>query len=184
MRNLFRIVQLADAKTDTQPNADGILPEPMRAAAPRSGSPATSSVPSGAMPVLLGVGAAGAGVAGAGVAGAGSDVAGAGSGVGFGSPVARVAVNVAEAALSAVLASGVVVETVAVAAVEVKLVAELHAVYGVDIPGTGTQRFSLMKRDEFALTSRTSSESAASGRRPTSRCRWSGILFIAISLCR
>lgn len=34
----------------------------------------------------------------------------------------------------------VVVETVAVAAVEVKLVAELHAVYGVDIPGTGTQR--------------------------------------------
>jgi hypothetical protein len=34
----------------------------------------------------------------------------------------------------------VVVETVAVAAVEVKMVAELHAVYGVDIPGTGTQR--------------------------------------------
>jgi hypothetical protein len=34
----------------------------------------------------------------------------------------------------------VIVETVAVAAVEVKLVAELHAVYGVDVPGTGTQR--------------------------------------------
>ena len=34
----------------------------------------------------------------------------------------------------------VVVETVAVAAVEVKLVAELHAVYGVDVPGTGAQR--------------------------------------------
>jgi hypothetical protein len=34
----------------------------------------------------------------------------------------------------------VVVETVAVAAVEVKLVGELHAVYGVDVPGTGTQR--------------------------------------------
>lgn len=34
----------------------------------------------------------------------------------------------------------VVVETVAVAAVEVKLVAELHAVYGIDIPGTGAQR--------------------------------------------
>jgi hypothetical protein len=34
----------------------------------------------------------------------------------------------------------VVVETVMVAAVEVKLVGELHAVYGVDVPGTGTQR--------------------------------------------
>lgn len=34
----------------------------------------------------------------------------------------------------------VVVETVAVAAVEVKLVAELHAVYGVAVPGTGGQR--------------------------------------------
>jgi len=34
----------------------------------------------------------------------------------------------------------VVVETIAVAAVEVKLVGELHAVYGVDVPGTGTQR--------------------------------------------
>ena len=34
----------------------------------------------------------------------------------------------------------VVVETVAVAAVEVKLIAELHAVYGIDVPGTGTQR--------------------------------------------
>ena len=34
----------------------------------------------------------------------------------------------------------VIVETVAVAAVEVKLVGELHAVYGVDVPGTGTQR--------------------------------------------
>lgn len=34
----------------------------------------------------------------------------------------------------------VIVETVAVAAVEVKLVAELHAVYGVDVPGTGAQR--------------------------------------------
>jgi hypothetical protein len=34
----------------------------------------------------------------------------------------------------------VVVETVAVAVVEVKLVAELHEVYGVDVPGTGTQR--------------------------------------------
>ncbi|BBZ65740.1 hypothetical protein MINS_11690 [Mycolicibacterium insubricum] len=32
MRNLFRIVQLADGKTDTQPNADGVLPELMRAA--------------------------------------------------------------------------------------------------------------------------------------------------------
>ena len=31
-------------------------------------------------------------------------------------------------------------ETLAVAAVEVKLTAELHAVYGVDIEGTGTQR--------------------------------------------
>ena len=34
----------------------------------------------------------------------------------------------------------VVVETIAVAAVEVKLVGELHAVYGVDVPGSGTQR--------------------------------------------
>jgi hypothetical protein len=34
----------------------------------------------------------------------------------------------------------VVVETVAVAAVEVKLVAELHAVYRIEVPGTGTQR--------------------------------------------
>jgi hypothetical protein len=34
----------------------------------------------------------------------------------------------------------VIVETVAVAAVEVKLVGELHAVYGVDVPGTGAQR--------------------------------------------
>ncbi len=34
----------------------------------------------------------------------------------------------------------VVVETLAVAAVEVKLVGELHAVYAVDVPGTGTQR--------------------------------------------
>jgi hypothetical protein len=34
----------------------------------------------------------------------------------------------------------VVVETVAVAAVEVKLVGELHAVYGVDVPGTGAAR--------------------------------------------
>jgi hypothetical protein len=34
----------------------------------------------------------------------------------------------------------VVVETVAVAAVEVKLVGELHAVYDVAVPGTGTQR--------------------------------------------
>ena len=34
----------------------------------------------------------------------------------------------------------VIVETVAVAAVEVKLVGELHAVYGVDVPGSGTQR--------------------------------------------
>ena len=34
----------------------------------------------------------------------------------------------------------VVVETVAVAAVEVKLIAELHAVYGIEVPGTGTQR--------------------------------------------
>ena len=34
----------------------------------------------------------------------------------------------------------VVVETVAVAAVEVKLVGELHAVYGVDVPGSGAQR--------------------------------------------
>ena len=34
----------------------------------------------------------------------------------------------------------VVVETLAVAAVEVKLTAELHAVYGVAVEGTGTQR--------------------------------------------
>jgi hypothetical protein len=34
----------------------------------------------------------------------------------------------------------VIVETVAVAVVEVKLVAELHEVYGVAVPGTGTQR--------------------------------------------
>jgi hypothetical protein len=34
----------------------------------------------------------------------------------------------------------VVVETVAVAAVEVKLVGELHAVYDVAVPGTGSQR--------------------------------------------
>ena len=34
----------------------------------------------------------------------------------------------------------IVVETLAVAAVEVKLVAELHAVYGVEVPGTGTER--------------------------------------------
>jgi hypothetical protein len=34
----------------------------------------------------------------------------------------------------------VIVETVAVAAVEVRLVAELHAVYGIDVPGTGAQR--------------------------------------------
>lgn len=34
----------------------------------------------------------------------------------------------------------VVVETLAVAAVEVKLTAELHAVYGVPVEGTGTQR--------------------------------------------
>jgi hypothetical protein len=34
----------------------------------------------------------------------------------------------------------VVVETLAVAAVEVKLVAELHAVYGIDVPGSGTER--------------------------------------------
>lgn len=34
----------------------------------------------------------------------------------------------------------VVVETVAVAAVEVKLLGELHAVYGVPVPGTGTAR--------------------------------------------
>ncbi len=34
----------------------------------------------------------------------------------------------------------VVVETVAVAAVEVKLIAELHEVYGVAVPGSGTQR--------------------------------------------
>ena len=34
----------------------------------------------------------------------------------------------------------VVVETIAVAAAEVKLVGELHAVYGVDVPGSGTQR--------------------------------------------
>jgi len=34
----------------------------------------------------------------------------------------------------------VVVETVAVAAVEVKLIAELHAVYHVEVPGTGSQR--------------------------------------------
>jgi len=34
----------------------------------------------------------------------------------------------------------VVVETIAVAAVEVKLTAELHAVYGVPVEGTGTQR--------------------------------------------
>jgi hypothetical protein len=34
----------------------------------------------------------------------------------------------------------VVVETLAVAAVEVKLVAELHAVYGVPVAGSGTQR--------------------------------------------
>jgi hypothetical protein len=34
----------------------------------------------------------------------------------------------------------VVVETLAVAAVEVKLVAELHAVYGVEVEGTGAQR--------------------------------------------
>jgi hypothetical protein len=34
----------------------------------------------------------------------------------------------------------VVVETLAIAAVEVKLVGELHAVYGVDVPGTGSQR--------------------------------------------
>jgi hypothetical protein len=34
----------------------------------------------------------------------------------------------------------VVVETVAVASVEVKLVGELHAVYGIDVPGSGTQR--------------------------------------------
>jgi hypothetical protein len=27
MRTAFRIVQLADGKTDTQPNADGVLPE-------------------------------------------------------------------------------------------------------------------------------------------------------------
>ena len=33
-----------------------------------------------------------------------------------------------------------VVETIAVAAVEVKLVGELHEVYGVDVPGSGTQR--------------------------------------------
>jgi hypothetical protein len=34
----------------------------------------------------------------------------------------------------------IVVETLAVAAVEVKLVAELHAVYGVPVPGTGSDR--------------------------------------------
>ena len=34
----------------------------------------------------------------------------------------------------------VVVETIAVAAVEVKLVAELHGVYGIEVPGTGSQR--------------------------------------------
>jgi hypothetical protein len=34
----------------------------------------------------------------------------------------------------------VLVETMAVAAVEVKLVAELHAVYGVPVPGTGAER--------------------------------------------
>lgn len=34
----------------------------------------------------------------------------------------------------------IVVETLAVAAVEVKLVGELHAVYGVAVPGTGSQR--------------------------------------------
>ncbi len=34
----------------------------------------------------------------------------------------------------------VVVETLAVAAIEVKLTAELHAVYGVPVEGTGTQR--------------------------------------------
>lgn len=33
-----------------------------------------------------------------------------------------------------------VAETIVVAAVEVKLLAELHAVYGIDVPGTGTQR--------------------------------------------
>jgi hypothetical protein len=32
------------------------------------------------------------------------------------------------------------VETAAVAAIEIKLVAELHEVYGVDVPGSGTQR--------------------------------------------
>ncbi len=34
----------------------------------------------------------------------------------------------------------VVVETIAVALVEVKLVAELHAVYGIEVPGSSTQR--------------------------------------------
>jgi uncharacterized protein (DUF697 family) len=34
----------------------------------------------------------------------------------------------------------VVVETLAVAAVEVKLVGELHAVYGIDVEGSGSQR--------------------------------------------
>lgn len=32
MRNLFRIVQLADGKSDTQPNADGIVPDLIAAA--------------------------------------------------------------------------------------------------------------------------------------------------------
>lgn len=32
MRNLFRIVQLADGKSDTQPNADGIIPDLIAAA--------------------------------------------------------------------------------------------------------------------------------------------------------
>jgi uncharacterized protein (DUF697 family) len=31
-------------------------------------------------------------------------------------------------------------ETVAVAAIEVKLIAELHEIYGFSVPGTGTQR--------------------------------------------
>lgn len=31
-------------------------------------------------------------------------------------------------------------ETLAIAAIEVKLIAELHEVYGVEVPGTGTQR--------------------------------------------
>jgi hypothetical protein len=46
-----------------------------------------------------------------------------------------------------------------------------------------TQRFSLMNFEELAFTSRTKSERAMSGFKPTSKCRWSGILLMAMSFC-